>query len=510
MYAAPRMTATSLRTTAGASRPRPAALGPGRSLLGALAAVLSYAGPALAEDSPFGVEERKPVVYDVDGWELRPLVEVRVRGEYHVFPVHDGKFTQVPVLAARDGALGRSADDQILVWERVRLGLGVKKGPVLAQVTLQDVRAIGEPMQGRRIAGQPDLPITEPYEAYLDVATDDRDLFFRLGRQELVVGDGRLVGRSDDYAPGRTFDAARLAGRIGDFDLQAFAAMLVLPGDKQLPAGAPEGADPAWGAGAQLYGLDATWRAAPYLGAELTALARLVREPLVSDVLTPSDVGVLAARVFGDYRGVRYSALGAFEAGRIAELGVEDNRLLVAGAAAARVEWETALPWRLTFGAQGAYASGGSERGDTVIRADGQAVNLGTSHAFDPIYPDSTAHFGPAGFYALSNLLEVGADASARPLDELLFRLTYRLVGSPSAGMWHTASLFPVGAHDAGILGHVAGFDFRARPWEWLDVGASYWIMVHHDVALDAQVGRSASAPDFSELALLDARLLLP
>lgn len=478
------------------------------SAIAAMIAVLGYAHAALAEDSPFGPEQREIVAYDVDGWELRPLVEARVRGEYHVFPMHDGMFQQRSVLSSEPISTSiDTVDDQILVWERVRLGLGVKKGPVTAQVTLQDVRSVGNDMRGRRLAGQPDLPVTAPYEAYLDVATDDRSVFFRLGRQEIVIGDGRLLGRSDDFPTGTTLDAARIFGRIDDFDLQAFAAMLVPPGEK-------EGSSD-FAAGSQLYGLDGTWHIEPFFGVELTGLARLVREPLANDLLTPSDVFVAAVRLFGDYRGVRYSVTGAFEGGRIAERGVEDTRTLIAGGVAGRVEWETALPWHFTFGAQGAYASGGQDDdGEIVTRADGQQVNLGTSHAFDPILPDTTAHFGPSGFYSWTNVIEGGLDVAARPIDELLFRLTYRVLGSADAGNWFTSSLFPVGTTPGtSLLGNIAAFDFRARPWPWLDLGAGYWIMVNTDAAKETfENARTfpVEAPDFSEMAFLDARLRLP
>jgi len=465
------------------------------SYAGVIFAILGTASPARAEDSPFGPSPKEPVSYDVDGWELRPVVEARVRGEYHVWPMFDGMYRQSAVISTDPISTGiDTVDDVILVWERVRLGLGVKKGPVLAQVTLQDVRSVGTGMRGRKITGQPDLPVTAPYEAYLDVATDDRSVFFRVGRQEIVLGDGRMVGRSDDYPTGRTLDAARIFGKIDDWDLQAFAAMLVPPGEK---AGSSD-----FAAGSQLYALDATWHAAPYLGGEVFALARLVREPLADDTLTPSDVFAGGLRLFGDYRGVRYSATGVFEGGRVAERGGTEPLTLIAGGVAARVEWETALPWRFTFGGQGAYASGG-------VSDDG-----GTSHAFDPILPDTTAHFGPAGFYAWSNLIEGGVDVAARPIDELFFRLAYRVVGSADAGRWHTASSFPIGEPSGtSLLGHVAGLDFRAKPWPWLDVGAAYWIMIHTDEA-KAVFERARAFPveanDFAELAFVDAKLTLP
>lgn len=472
----------------------------------AVSAVVLPAAHAAA-DEPASEEKG----FEVLGFIIRPSVEVRVRGEYRRNPVNDGIFGETAVFDfAPIQAPIAPYKDQALIWERVRLGLEIERGPVTAHVSFQDVRSFGTPGGDGALPGQPLLPVTAPYEGYLDVHTDDRGVAFRLGRQAIEIGDGHLVGKSVDRAPGRVFDAARLSGKVGDFDLTAFAAMLVFPGSPTIPDVEP-GEDPELVSGAQLYALDGVWHVAPFFHAELTGLARIVRQPLV-DTLTPSDTFIASGRVFGDYRGVRYSVMGAFEGGRVAPEGQLENASLIAGAVAGRVEWETSLPLRFTFGAQGAYATGDPPERD----AAGNVTDIGV---FDPLFPDTTKNFGQSSFYALSNIIEGGADVSIRPVDEFLARIAYRFVGLANAnGPWRTAALFPIGqsaTNTSQLLGHVIAVDLEGRPWEPLRIAASYGLMVLGDAArnifIDTRPGIDpVKAPDFAEYLGVDVSLDLP
>lgn len=461
-------------------------------------------------DRPDGgaAPEHERQEFPVGDFVFKPFVQARVRAEYRRNPQNEGIFGEHPVLAVDDfpEATRDPFQDQALMWERVRLGLEVDWGPLTGVVSFQDIRSFGEPSAGNRLSGQVELPITEPAEGYLEIHTKPRDVWFRLGRQFVQIGDGRLIGVSDDRPPGRHLDAARFFAKVGDFDLQALAAMLVFPGEPTLPD--VEGNEPELAPGAQLYVLDATWHVAPYFAAELTGIARIVRQPLV-DSITPSDVGVAALRLFGDYRGVRYSVLGAFEGGRVAPEGETENATLIAGAVAGRVEWQTALPWNITFGAQGAYATGDPAEGDPPS-------DIGV---FDPILPDTTRHFGQYDFYALTNLIEGGADIAIRPIEEFSARASYRFVGLANAnGPWFTSALFPVGqsdTNDSQMLGHVVGVDIEGRPWEPLRIGASYGLMILGDGAkniyVDSHPGLTADdAHDFAETLVVDARVDLP
>lgn len=478
-----------------------------------VSALVAIATPARADDPradrPNGgaSTDHEFKGFEVGDFVLRPMIETRVRGEYRRDPMNDGIYGEHPVLRLDLPTTDiEPVRDQLLAWERVRLGLEVDWGPLTGRISFQDVRSFGDPAQNGQLAGQPDLPITEPYEGYLQIHTKERDVVFRLGRQAVKIGDGRLIGISDDRAPGRSLDAARLVVRVGDWDLQALAAMLVFPGEPTVRA--PDDTDGGLVPGAQLYALDATWRIAPFFAAELTGIARIVRQPLV-DYLTPSDTFVAAGRLFGDYRGVRWSVLGAFEGGRVALEGQEENATLIAGAVAGRVEWETALPWHLTFGAQGAYATGKPAAGDTP-------TEIGV---FDPILPDTTRHFGQYDFYALSNLIEGGADVSIRPVEEFAARAGYRFAGLADAkGPWFTSALFPVGqssTNDNQIMGHVITAELEARPWDPLRINIAYGIMVLGEGAkqiyLDSRPNQPGlEANDFAEFLTLDARLDLP
>ncbi|HTJ84265.1 MAG TPA: alginate export family protein [Polyangiaceae bacterium] len=465
------------------------------------AAAASFSLGSARADGP-AADPSKPTapVLDALGFEISPVIEGRVRGELRHEPVNDRVYGDAPLLRNDPIASGGAPlGDQFVLWERARLGLQVKKGILTARVTMQDVRSVGDPQAYSRLAGQPDLPVTAPFEAFAELTTDDGALDFKLGRQEIELGDGRLVGKSDDLATGRSLDAARVVGKIGDFDLQAFAAMLVLPGEPTL-ADEP---DPGLAPGAQLYALDGVYHFQPYLGFELTGLARVVRQPLV-DWITPSDTFVGALRVFGDHRGWRYSVVGAFEGGRIAQRGIEETETLLAGAVAGRVSWETSLPWHMTFGAQGAYASGG---GGTTDSPD--------VHTFDPILPDTTMHFGQSGLYALSNVIEAGADFAVRPIDELGMTVGYRFAALADAkGRWVTSTLQPVGAsatNTSQMLGHVISFDLVSHPIPEMSVMASYAAMILGDGAKNIfaaahtdAAGVAAASPDVSHYAMVD------
>lgn len=474
----------------------------------ALASVVGAATPAYADDAtadePPLIEELVPDGgFEAGEFVFHPLVEVRLRGELRHDPPNDRIFGSKPVLQV--GPITTGAEplrDQLVLWERARLGLAVQRGPVTAKLTLQDVRLVGDPMSAGRLAGQPDLPVTEPFEAYFALTTDEGEVDFRLGRQQIQLGDGRLIGTSDDSATGRSLDAIRVVGKIDDFDLQAFAAMLVPPGEPTIVSEEDRGLAP----GAQLYAVDATWRFQPWLAFEVTGLARVVRQPLVL-VLTPSDTFVGALRVFGDHRGVRYSAMGAFEGGRVALQGAPANSTLIAGAAAGRVEWETSLPWHMTFGAQGAFATGG--------HGEGTAPDIST---FDPILPDTHLHFGQSGFYGWSNIIDAGGDFGVQPLPELGLRVGYQFAAlADPAGRWVTATLQPVGedrTSDDRVLGHVPHFDLEARPFEELRIAASYAALVlgggAKAVYASARPDLTSSVPSVAHFAMVDAGVVIP
>jgi hypothetical protein len=441
-------------------------------------AILASAGRAEAQASPL------PEAITVGAWTFHPLVEVRIRGEYrrHPFDVGGDVYTPTAVLYEDAGTTlpkvfmrQPAVDNQYFVAERARLGVAIDRGPVTAAVTLQDARVWGEATRATSGPAQPALPSFGPYEAYLDVHTrSGRKVFFRAGRQRVVWGDGRLIGDNDWSATGRSLDAARFGFSVGDVDVEMLASMLAIPGRYEKPVsgtvtGAPSDAktELTEGSGAQLYGLHAIWHALPLLHVELTGLARIARDPLPSTI-TPSNTFVIDGRISGDRRGFRYAVEGAYELGQVSWYG--DNRDLRAFAFAAKASWETALPGHLTFGAEGAYASGD----------DGKAE--GTLRRFDPILPDEHTTLGPMSLFAWSNLIFGGGSIGVRPIEELrmLFGYHYAALAEPG-GRWTSAALVPIGAAPtsaARSLGHEIDAAITIKPWRSFEIETGYGLFV--------------------------------
>jgi len=426
----------------------------------------------------------------IGAWTFRPSLEARLRGEYRNDPFG---FDQVLGLgpAGGGGAVFADAYESNLppnfstsigapsegwaIAERVRLGLAVDRGPVTAVFKLQDARVLG----GATNIGNIPYFFNEsapgsgfaPYEAYLDVhARSGRPMFLRLGRQAVQWGDGRLIGTNDFTATGRVLDAARFGVEVGDFDIEAMAALLGYP-YFGLADGNTENDDRP-NIGAQLYGLKITGHFLPLLQVEATGLARIARPPL-PPTLTPSDTFVIDGRVFGNHRGFQYSVEGAYQLGQVASYG--KNRPIEAFAVAGRFEWETALPWHFTFGGQGAYASGDKGTGspdEPMTR-------------FDPILPDQTINHSKMSLYAWSNLIEAGGDLSVRPIEEVGVSAGYRFVGlADPKGRWITGALTTVGAdptNESMVLGHEIDATIRVTPWDPITFQAGYGLFLLGD-----------------------------
>jgi Alginate export len=453
---------------------------PLRSLATATAALAALSAPSLARAQATPLSES--IV--VGAWTFRPSVEVRVRGEYRRHPVDTGGnvYQSNAVLADGFGSSSPTVDntlpgvgDQFYVSERSRLGLAVDRGPVTAALTLQDARVFGATQAVFTGPGEPLLPAFAPYEAYVDLhSRSGRHVFLRVGRQKVTWGDGRLVGANDWSLTGRSLDAARFGFQVGDFDVESMAVLLGAPGN--LPPTVTGARQPATsGTGAQLYGLDVAWHIFPLLNVEAMGLARIVRAPQPQS-LTPSDTVVIDGRVSGERRGVSYSVEGAYELGRVASYDVD--RDLRAFALAARLGWETALPWHLTFGAEAAYASGDSGDPNDASRVQKR---------FDPILPDEHTQLSPMSLFAWSNVLTAGGSIKAKPMDELELMAGYRYAGlAEKTGRWTTGALQPVGAspsNTSSSLGHEIDYAMKIMPWRPIDIEAGYGLFVFGDGA---------------------------
>jgi Alginate export len=361
---------------------------------------------------------------------------------------------------------------------------------------LQDARAWGtdgESLSQSVITppGQPALPSFAPWEGYFDVhSRSGRRTFVRVGRQAVSWGDGLLLGTNDWSAAGRSLDAVRLAFQVGDFDLEALASLVAPPGRYV----DPDTSVARYGTGAQLYGVNAAYHLMPLAHFEVAALARIARQPTPT-TLVPSDTFVVSGRAFGKQRGLEYAVEGAYEGGRVAEVGTVSN--LEAFAFAGRASLETSLPWHVTFGVQGAYASGG--------QASSWSSN--TLKRFDPILPDEHTVMSPMRLWAWSNMIEGGGSVGCRPLDEVALFVTYAYAAlADPADRWTSGSMTVVGAlanNKHGGLGHEIDAALRFTPWPMLEAEAGYGIFAEDGggSSILKAAGREASPAQWAYLA---------
>ncbi len=488
-----------------AVRPRGTVLSVAFALCG-----LSVSVPSRAQTTPAPKEgeqhvdapaEAAPPPLKLYDFTLHPLLQVRARGEWR----HD------PVDAGGGGAYAENAWD---VFERTRLGLGVERGALAAQVTLQDTHLAGISAPTAVLPADPVVPrgATGLYEGYVEIHTTspDNPVYLRLGRQAITWGDGRLLGNADFSPVARTFDAARGHATYKAWDFEAFGAVL----DAALPLGTSfDDFSGTTSGGSILYGAMVGLTLDPLFHAEVFGLARTgaAGTGLIQGFqeARQHDVYTVGARVAGDHRGWKYGVTGAAQLGSVTVGGASLDRLAYAFAGDASHTFSgVALMPSVRVG--GAFASGGQEGG--------------TYAQFDPLYPDVATHYGLLDATALSNVIDGHAAVRIAPTPDVHVALEYHYTRlATHTGDWLDGYLFTVGSLPAGTgsldLGHELDVTASWRPWPALTLAAGYAGMLLGDGAKAVLLARqrgtvdasgALAAPDFSHYVYLQATLDFP
>jgi hypothetical protein len=131
----------------------------------------------------------------------------------------------------------QSNNDDTYVLQRFRPGLLLLPTPWLRfRFQAQDARVFFKTQK----------PYAPPYQdtwdlrmAYVELGNSEKGFALRVGRQEINIGDERLVGSTNWSNTARTFEAARASYRNGRFRVDAFASSVVVLKDGQLGEHAP-------------------------------------------------------------------------------------------------------------------------------------------------------------------------------------------------------------------------------------------------------------------------------
>lgn len=419
-----------------------------------------------------------PPALAVGDWQVAPVAEVRVRGEYR----YD--------LDGRDvGAL----------LERTRLGADAHDGPVEARVVLQDARDLPVGDGPNPIAGPAPVSYLGAYEAWVDAHTDSLDAsYLRVGRQPVVWGEGRLLGESDWSPTGRSLDAVRGRLAFGDGAAELLGALLVDPATP----------DSLHDYG-ELAGARFEWAFDPLLAIDAHVLVRVAQDDPIANldgsVRGHTETGVL--RVHGQGRGWTYGVEGAYQMGHADGPGLDRSAFAGAGHVAYQLE---DVVWQPTLGASASYASG-ARGGSTFTR-------------FDPLLPDVHGGMGVMDLVAWSNEAEAGGDAKAAPWKDGEAALGYRYFALAQASdIWTTGYLTTIGSTSGGgaaSLGHEIDATARWSPWAPVDLTGGYSLFLLSSGArtllADSGIGpidlasHAVRVPSVVHFAYAGVRLTLP
>jgi hypothetical protein len=295
----------------------------------------------------------------------------------------------------RHNAGFRAENDDGSLLTRVRLNLDVHPGSWFrAFIEGQDSQVIG-------LAASPDTPVFQDRfdlrQAYVDFFHRQRKgLGLRVGRQELIFGEERLIGAFNFSNTARTFDAARVYYQNKVVRLDVFGAAVVRIEDERFNRRMK---------GDNLYGIHATFpNAVPNLRWDVYTLwraqSRLVNEQRRSG---DADRVTFGTRVVGTTR--RNFDYGMEAVAQVGDVAGDDVR---AGALHVLLGYTLAnVRAKPRIVAEYNFASGDDDPTDGKI---------GT---FDQLFPANHAKYGYADLVGWRNIHDVHFGLSLKPVQPL-------------------------------------------------------------------------------------------
>lgn len=301
--------------------------------------------------------------------------------------------------------------------QRLRLNLAIKPVwwlKIFAQT--QDAREFYK-------GGVPAPPYQDTWDlrlAYAEIGDMEKGFFaLRVGRQEINLGDERLVGSTPWSNAGRSFDAARLTLHHKKLRADIFAASVVVLADGQVGAVTP---------GNNLYGI--------YGGME-NIVPNSTIEPYVlwrSQSTVKAQLGGI-----GTYdmkvTGVRWAGKlpGHFDYNT--EVAVERGSVLKDSIDAWAGHWlagykPSAAKWSPRMTAEFNYATGSA------------SAKLGQRHTFDQLYPTAHDKYGLADQVGWKNIehVRVGPEWKIRPRWTLATRYSDYWLANAHDALYNTSS----------------------------------------------------------------------
>ena len=329
---------------------------------------------------------------------------------------------------------GSGCDQRAFIGQRARLwGMAKPTDDTTIKLTIQDTRYWGEYGQRAYNNGGPSLTdewenVTDLHEAWLQIDNFfNTGVAFKIGRQELVYGDQRLVGNFGWSNYGRSFDAAKFMYGSDQFDVDFWYSKISdsTAAQFEYPFGP---ANSAADEDQDFYGIYGTLKTIPNNTLDLYVMYLrdgspflFVENPDTPSLGTPNitmeeqNLWTYGARLKGDVAGVDYTVEVPFQTGEItdkAALGTDYDISAWAWAARAGYTIPNA-PVGLRIGAEYVFAQGDDDDSD------------GDINTFSNLFPTNHSHMGFMDQQGWRNVKAWNVNVAAKPVDKLSARLDY-------------------------------------------------------------------------------------
>jgi hypothetical protein len=337
-------------------------------------------------------------------------------------------------------------DEDFSLLARERLNLDIRHG--------HDFRAFFELQDAHEFWRDP-LPVRYVNENSLDVyqafgeiglltdVVDKPSLVFRLGRQEITLGKEKLFSDNDWLNLGQTFDAARVIWRPDGFQIDALAAMPVIPDNRNPDS--PSSHENVAGINLKALGIPLGHTVEGYAFYKWNEKSRIIGERGESG---PEQLGVLGGRADGRFfKHFDYDTEVTLESG---ERG-EDN--VFAWRATAELGYVKNFNWRaLRFAFAYTQASGDKNPTD------------GSSQTFDTLWGDQFSFHGKLLVAGPKNLIDYNPKLQAKLWRNGLIELDYRIFRlQQSKDAFYQASSSALRRDKTGRAGRDAGREFDVQ-----------------------------------------------
>ncbi|MDB6124684.1 MAG: hypothetical protein JWQ71_3677 [Pedosphaera sp.] len=367
---------------------------------------------------------------------------------------------------------GGNADNTYLLL-REKIHLGYFQDWFGAYVEARDSSSTGDERNPNLESDTFDL-----HQAFLRLCNPSKfPLVAKVGRQELIYGDERLIGPSDWNNIGRVFDAAKLRYEIPGFWVDAFVSRVVIPDDNNFNV------SNEYDTFSGIYG--STSVLIPKQETQLYFLARntengspnlqtgaLVPLPSPRDIYT---VGFRMKSLPKQLHGWDYTAEAAFQFGRFGTVSGTAPKAIVGKSLhqeAYAIHLDGGYTWEHAFGTprlavEYNYASGDSNPKD------------GTHSTFDTLFPSTHKFSGIMDLFSWQNMQDVGLFASIKPLPKLTLITSYRAFWlADTADAFYQGNGTPrTGGTTGGHNGYALNPNYGSYVGSEVDLLANYAIM---------------------------------